>query len=379
MGTDTPTSTEGHGAAKELYFLECGGILEAVGRLGFVESVWIMGRYAWLKKLGQSLLRIAVALSVLLGIPALLYWLWTPGIAEAAGKFDQGQNAVWLGHGWLGDDSWFERNSREPELFRSSGKLTELMRQLQSQHIRFVYPHLCPAQFNGAIAPYDDAQMERFLDAAQEFGIEVIPWIGGVLGESARLENRRWRDGFAASVKELLEKHPRLAGVQVNIEPLPSGNSDFLLLLDELRPVLKGRILGVAAYPPPTRWHPHADVHWALPYLAEVAKRSDQMAVMMYDTAIKLEKFYIRLMTQWTRELQEMSTGGNCKLLLGVPAYEDAGSGYHHPEVENLTSALAGIQAAEPGGNYIGCAIYCEWEMTPEKWRIWNSHFLPQL
>ena len=102
------------------------------------------------------------------------------------------------------------------------------------------------------------------------------------------------------------------------------------------------------------------------------------MAVMMYDTAIKLEKFYIRLMTQWTRELQEMSTGGNCKLLLGVPAYEDAGSGYHHPEVENLTSALAGIQAAEPGGNYIGCAIYCEWEMTPEKWRIWNSHFLPQ-
>ena len=90
MGTDTPTSTEGHGAAKELYFLECGGILEAVGRLGFVESVWIMGRYAWLKKLGQSLLRIAVALSVLLGIPALLYWLWTPGIAEAAGKFDQG-------------------------------------------------------------------------------------------------------------------------------------------------------------------------------------------------------------------------------------------------------------------------------------------------
>ena len=337
-----------------------------------------MGRYAWLKKLRQSLLRIAVALSVLLGIPALLYWLWTPGIAEAAGKFDQGQNAVWLGHGWLGDDSWFERNSREPELFRTSGKITELMRHLQSQHIRFVYPHLCPAQFNGAIAPYDDAQMERFLDAAQEFGIEVIPWIGGVLGESARLENRRWRDGFAASVKELLEKHPRLAGVQVNIEPLPSGNSDFLLLLDELRPVLKGRILGVAAYPPPTRWHPHADVHWELPYLAEVAKRSDQMAVMMYDTAIKLEKFYIRLMTQWTRELQEMSTGGNCKLLLGVPAYEDAGSGYHHPEVENLTSALAGIQAAEPGGNYIGCAIYCEWEMTPEKWRIWNSHFLPQ-
>ena len=90
------------------------------------------------------------------------------------------------------------------------------------------------------------------------------------------------------------------------------------------------------------------------------------------------EKFYIQLMTRWTRELQTTLEGSDCTLLLGVPAYEDVDSGYHHPRVENLASALAGIQAAKPGGNYIGCAIYCEWEMTPEKWQIWRSNFLKQ-
>ena len=337
-----------------------------------------MEKAVCLKKLAQSLLRIAIALAVLLGIPALLYFLWSPGALNAHGKFDHGQNAIWLGHGWLGDDGWFLRNCRDPELFRSPERIAELMRQLQSQHIRFVYPHLCPAQFSGEIAPYDSDQLERFLDAAEAADIEVIPWIGGVFGESARLENQRWRTQFVDSVKELLEKHPRLAGVQVNIEPLPSGNPDFLSLLDEPRPILRDRILGVAAYPPPTKWHPHPNVHWELSYLAEVAKRSDQMAVMMYDTAIKLEKFYIQLMTRWTRELQTTLEGSDCTLLLGVPAYEDVDSGYHHPRVENLASALAGIQAAKPGGNYIGCAIYCEWEMTPEKWQIWRSNFLKQ-
>lgn len=332
----------------------------------------------WMKKIGKSLLRIAAALAVLLGIPALLYLLWSPGAAGASGKFDLCQNAVWLGHGWLGGDGWFARNSRTPSDFRSPEKIAELMRLLKSQHIRFVYLHLCPAQLDGSIAPWNDEQMERFLDAAAEDGIIVMPWVGGVLNESARIADPRWRQKFVSSIALLLDKHPRLGGVQINIEPLPSGDRNFLLLLEELRPILSGRILGVAAYPPPTRWHPFPGVHWELSYLSEVAKRSDQMAVMMYDTAIKLEKFYVKLMADWTRELQGALDGTGCKLLLGVPAYEDAGSGYHHPGVENLASALAGIQAAEPGGNYIGCAIYCEWTMSPEKWRIWQSDFLKE-
>jgi len=177
-----------------------------------------------------------------------------------------------------------------------------------------------------------------------------------------------------SSVDELLKTHPRLAGVQVNIEPMPNGNADFLKLLDELRTVTTGRTLSVAAYPPPTRWHPVSDVHWDLQYLHQVASRCEQLAVMMYDTAIPLEKFYIALVKRWTEELSETVRSTDCELILGIPAYEDVDVGYHHPKVENISSALKGISAAMPDDRISGIAIYCEWEMNESKWKDWRSY-----
>ena len=177
-----------------------------------------------------------------------------------------------------------------------------------------------------------------------------------------------------SSVDELLKTHPRLAGVQVNIEPMPNGNADFLKLLDELRTVTTGRTLSVAAYPPPTRWHPVSDVHWDLGYIRQVACRCNQLAVMMYDTAIPLEKIYIDLVKRWTRELAETVHSTGCELILGIPAYEDADVGYHHPKVENISSALKGISATRPFDKINGIAIYCEWEMNDIKWKEWRRY-----
>ncbi len=51
------------------------------------------------------------------------------------------------------------------------------------------------------------------------------------------------------SVNKLLNANPLLAGIHINIEPVPSGNTDFLKLLKELKHRLpKGKILSVAAY-----------------------------------------------------------------------------------------------------------------------------------
>ena len=100
------------------------------------------------------------------------------------------------------------------------------------------------------------------------------------------------------------------------------------------------------------------------------------MCVMMYDTALRYEKFYVALMRSWSRELTETVSGTRCKLLFGLPAYEDAGVGYHDPRVENLSSALSGCAAGLAGKsaeNFAGFAIYCEWEMTPEKWSVWEN------
>jgi len=328
-------------------------------------------RNGLLEKLGKSILRIVAALTIILGVPALSYLIWQPGSETPLPAFTN--NAIWIGHGWLGNDAWFARNGRDPAEFRSEAKISALLRKLADNRIMTVYPHLCPARFDGRIAAYDDAQVERFLDFAEKYRIKVIPWIGGVLGESARPDDERWRRNFVVSVGELLTGHPRLAGVQINIEPLPGGSADLLRLLDELRPVMERKTLSVAAYPPPTRWHRFPDLHWRLAYLNRVARHCDQLAVMMYDTAIPLEKFYIKLMTAWTRQLVGAVCPTGCELLLGIPAYEDAGVGYHHPRVENIGSALRGISASGRLDRIGGIAIYCEWEMTDAKWQRWRK------
>ena len=324
-----------------------------------------------LKKLEKSALRIVSALTIILGIPVFCYWVWQPGSGEPLPEYRN--NAIWLGHGWLGADSWFIRNNRNKEDFRSVEKISALFKKLSDNKISTIYPHLCPAQLNGKIAPYDSGQVERFLDIAEQYNIKVIPWIGGVYEESARPADEKWRKNFVASVEELLQKHPRLAGIQINIEPWPSDNVGFLMLLDAIRPVTKGKILSVAAYPPPTKWHQFPDVHWPLVYIKRLTNHCDQLAVMMYDTAIPLEKFYIKLMTDWTKQLTTAARSSTCELLLGIPAYDDAGVGYHHPQVENISSALQGISASPRKKEANGIAIYCEWEMDENKWSVWRK------
>lgn len=321
----------------------------------------------------RSLLRIAGALVLLLAV----YSLWTPGMRVRDGRHDPGTNGIWLQHGWLGDDAWFDRNQRDRSRFRDTARIRELADLLKRHRVKYVFPHLCPCDPNGRLAGVDALQTERFLDGFADFA--VIPWIGGVLDQHCRIDSSAWRAAFVTSSVALLTAHPRLAGVQLNIEPLPDGNADYLLLLDELRRALPpGKILSVAAYPPPTRWHPHADVHWSETYFRAVAKRSDLLAVMMYDTAIRVPKVYEHVMAAWTREA--IAWSGGTPVLLGVPTYDDANTGYHDPRVENLANALAGIHGGlsslEPiPAHYRGVSLYCEWETDAAEWTLFDAEY----
>jgi hypothetical protein len=53
--------------------------------------------------------------ALLLLLP-LAYRLWNPGLTVTDGRHDRHQNAIWLQHGWLGDDHWFKENKREARL-----------------------------------------------------------------------------------------------------------------------------------------------------------------------------------------------------------------------------------------------------------------------
>lgn len=329
------------------------------------------------QKLKRPPYRTVLLLFLILAVIGLAYLVWQPGSRVRDGRHDRRTNGIWLQHGWLGDDSWFTRNNRDKALFRDDARMQQLADLLSSHGIKYVFPHACPCNPSGSISPIDAAQTEKFLDHFGRFA--VVPWIGGVWGSQCFPDSPAWRAKFVASAADLITSHPRLAGVQVNIEPWPTGSSDFLLLLDDLRRALpKGKIISVAAYPPPTRWQQSTDVHWDEAYFRQVAARADQLAPMMYDTGIKIPKCYQYLMSSWTHDVLNWS--GNTQVLLGVPAYNDPGVGYHSPRVENLSNALRGIHAglnkfdALPT-NYAGASIYCEWEMDQNEWQQFKTEF----
>jgi hypothetical protein len=224
----------------------------------------------------------------------------------------------------------------------------------------------------------DPQQTRRFL--RQFRGYQVLPWIGGVRDQDCYPDSPAWRKEFVRSAAALLEEYPTLAGVHVNIEPMPSGDPDFLLLLHELRQALPpGKRLSVAAYPPPTRWHPFPEVHWEEAYYRKVAGEADQLAVMLYDTGIRVPKLYQQVMRTWTTEVLDWSAPA--EVLLGVPDYDDAGVGYHHPEVENLANALLGVHAGlgrrKPlPAHYAGVALYSEWQTDAREWELFSEEFV---
>jgi hypothetical protein len=316
-----------------------------------------------------------ILLALILVLPLLAWFLWNPGRDVHDGRHDRGTNAIWMQHGWLADDAWLARNGKKPAAFRDRDVIAQTAEFLKAHHFRFVYPHLCPAQANGSIAPCDSVQVERFLDGFA--GFQVLPWVGGVRGGSARVADPAWRAQFGVSCATVLREHPRLAGIHVNIEPLPSGDPDFLALLAELRQSLPaGKTLSVAAYPPPTRWQPVKEVHWDEHYARAVAGRVDQVVVMMYDTGLHSSKLYEQLMKDWTREI--LAWYAPTQVLLGVPAYDDPGVSYHDRATENLEHAFRGIHAGlgVMPENYAGVSIYSEWEMGPEDWETLDGKFL---
>ena len=307
------------------------------------------------------------------------YLSWSPGLDVQDGRHDRRRNGIWLSHGWLGADAWFIRYGKTNQLarYRDATHIRELAALLRLHHITDVFPHLCPAESDGRLPPVDSRQVELFLDNFTSF--RVMPWIGGPNGSHVLASSPKWRASFARSILDLMAAHPRLAGVHLNVEPMTSGDTNFLALLDELRVALpKGKLLSIAAYPPPSRYHPFKDVHWNEDYFRQVARRSDQMAVMMYDTALRMPKLYQRLMVAWPEEVLLWSEGK--PVPLGVPTYDDACVGYHHPRVENLRNALLGIHRGlsyRPlPTNYQGVSIYCEWETDTTEWRYFGEHFL---
>lgn len=330
-----------------------------------------------INKLRKPPYRTIIGCLLLISFFLLGYQIWTPGKVVLNGSSDVKTNGIWLQHGWLADDKWFQQHNKKVHRFRNAQNILQLKTLLQEHNITDVFPHMCPCRNTGEIPAVDSKQTRQFLGIMD--GVRVIPWVGGVLNAHAFPGSPQWRERFIKSIIDLFKAHPTFAGIHVNIEPLPSGNIAYLELLRKLRRQLPSdKILSVAAYPPPTIFQPSLNVHWEKAYYEKVAREVDQMAVMMYDTSLQFQKLYQYLIASWTQEVIEWS--GSTGVLIGVPVYEDKGVDYHYPHVENLKNSLLGMHAGltkynSLPKNYKGIAIYCDWEMEPEEWQYLKRNY----
>ena len=308
---------------------------------------------------------------------------WQPGLRVRDGRHDLGRNALWIGHGWLGADSWFDADKPDEKTrFRSAQSIDKLAQLCRDNGIRDLYPHLTPTRADGAMAEADDAQIERFLDGTK--GLRVLPWIGGRMDKHIAPGDAAQTARFVQSVGALTRRHPRLAGVHLNVEPWKSGDAGMLRLLDRLKAEIgPSKILSISGYPPQSEWYP-LRLAWSRNYYREVAARCDQIAVMLYDSSLHDAKLYRWFVARWSRAVLSWTRDSQTEILLGVPTYGAAGPTtgplYHNPRVENLSNSLAALHRAlnDSGtlpASYQGAAIYCEWETDDSEWKTWREEF----
>ena len=307
--------------------------------------------------------RVPAVFAALSAFLFILYAAWTPGSDPEAALLNRNANGMWISHGWIGDDVWFEKYNKDFDEYRSEQSFARLESLVKRLEIVYLFPHLCPTSSNGAIPGYNRRQIEK---TAALKNVKILPWIGGVNGLHVHLAETSWRNRFTKSVKNMLARNPELAGVHINIEPLKSGTSEYINLLSEIRDAIgREKLLSIAAYPPPTFWQQVDEVHWSEKFYNDISEHVDQFVVMMYDTSIDYRKFYIHTYKQWVNEVLDWS--GKKDVLFGIPAYEDKSVEYHNPAVENIQTAISGLSAGllkrESTANYLGISIYAGWTL----------------
>ncbi|MET7887683.1 glycosyl hydrolase family 18 protein [Streptomyces avermitilis] len=327
--------------------------------------------------------RIALALALVLLLPLL-----AAGIAlrvnyagdPAAGTQTRNRDALWMGHAWV------DGRKRDADV-------KALAKRLRGTGIRDLYVHAGPLEHDGTL-PESVHPRARWLVGAvhRELpGVRVQAWLGDKLASEGpvglRLERAATRTAVVGSARQILAAG--FDGVHFDLEPLHSGDRDYLSLLDDLRGVTRAAHvqLSVAAHqidPFPAAnairgalfGHPK---WWSQSYFGQVARRVDQIAVMSYDTAMPMESLYGGYVAQQTSLALEV-TPKSTDLLMGLPFYyEDNLS--HHGSAETVTAAVRGtrlgLSRTDRDRENFGVALYVDFAARESDWTAYRKGWLP--
>ena len=196
---------------------------------------------------------------------ALALWLRSPGLDVRDGRDDRGKNGIVLGSGWIVGDAG-----------KPTVAVGDLARSIREHHITEIYLQVPPPNGDGALPGLDAARTEALLYECYD----ARGW-AQISGASFPLDDVRWRRFFILDLRRLLDRHPRLRGVQFDLTAVADGNAALLTLLDEIRAVLA----------PDTRPLSIVAANWSEPYFREVARRADQLVIPLEVSASVFSRF----------------------------------------------------------------------------------------
>lgn len=312
-----------------------------------------------------------------LALPAGQLWAADSGRIDPAVR-TQGRDAVWLGHAWVGGG---KGDADVTALFRALGGAGT------GHGVRDLYLHVGPTADDGTLDPTLRPRADWALTALRRPGVRLQAWLGDVVDSEGPtgldLSRAPVRQRLADSAEQLLDLG--FDGINLDLEPVHSGAPGYLDVLDRIGALTRarGRVLSVAVPQvdplPPLRqlagWLTGHPKWWSAGYLAQVARRVDQVAVMAYDTALPLRSLFAGYVAQQV-ELAGAALPPQVDLLIGLPAYHSNNPG-HHAAAETVAAAIHGVRlglsaAPRPGGRY-GVALYADFSATAADWAAYRD------
>lgn len=282
---------------------------------------------------------------------------------------------LWARHAWVGEQ-------------KSEEEYKALAQRLLQFNITDVFFHVGPLNGEGKIENKKYPFAPHLLSALKKHypTLRRQAWIGQLEKKSGGPLNL----SDARTMKQIVDTSAHFLelgfdGIHYNIEPIYSGDQRWIELLKRTHQMTrsKGKLLSIAGDEIEPFWTANWWVtwisasagFWSEAFYREINPHVDQIALMMYDTALPRDWLYAKAVE---REVHLMIENIDKPIFIGLPSYEEYRWGFH-PDVENLRSGSQGMLQAFNDYQHlplIGPAIYASWTTDEQEWeefgKIWN-------